>query len=113
MTARLTSVLRVTALIRRVFAAGEHAAVIAKGDPDAGALLFIIAEKGRFVKMLERGIGPAAAAAAVDVGPQSNENKDNIDEYVARRRSRDPDLWVVELDGANAERFAAETILTH
>jgi len=28
-----------------------------------------------------------------------------------RRRRNDPDLWVVELDIAQAERFAAETML--
>ncbi|MBN9940404.1 DUF1491 family protein, partial [Listeria monocytogenes] len=30
--------------------------------------------------------------------------------YWRRRRDRDPDLWVVELDIPSAERFAAETI---
>ena len=33
--------------------------------------------------------------------------------YWRRRRARDPDLWVLELDGAAAERFTAETILQH
>jgi len=31
--------------------------------------------------------------------------------YWQRRRARDPDLWVIELDIASPERFAAETIL--
>ena len=30
--------------------------------------------------------------------------------YVARRRRSDPDLWIIELDIPEAERFAAETI---
>ncbi len=113
MTARLTSALLVSALVRRVFAAGEHAAILSRGDADAGALLFLVAEKGRVVKMVERGIGPAGIAQPVNVGPQHIENLEEINDYVARRRLRDPDLWVIELDGANAERFAAETILTH
>jgi hypothetical protein len=28
-----------------------------------------------------------------------------FDEWVARRRAQDPDLWVIELDIAEAERF--------
>jgi hypothetical protein len=35
----------------------------------------------------------------------------DIAAYWRRRRERDPDLWVIELDIAEAERFAAETIL--
>ena len=33
-----------------------------------------------------------------------------VTDYRRRRRSRDPDLWVIELDIAGAERFAAETL---
>ena len=113
MTPRLASAILVGAVMRRAFAAGEHAAVITKGDADAGAVLFLVAEKGRVVKMVERGIGPAGTGQAVSVGPQHLENLQEINDYVARRMARDPDLWVIELDGANAERFAAETILTH
>jgi hypothetical protein len=29
--------------------------------------------------------------------------------WLERRRARDPDLWIVELDIPNAQRFAAET----
>ncbi|WP_333929024.1 DUF1491 family protein [Sphingomonas sp. LR55] len=36
---------------------------------------------------------------------------EDLDGYWRRRRARDPDLWVVEVDIAAAERFAAETIL--
>ncbi|MFX7883132.1 DUF1491 family protein, partial [Acinetobacter baumannii] len=34
-----------------------------------------------------------------------------IADYWQRRRRIDPDLWVIELDIASAERFAAETLL--
>ena len=34
-----------------------------------------------------------------------------IDSYWKHRRERDPDLWVIELDVAEGQRFAAETIL--
>ena len=36
---------------------------------------------------------------------------EDLDGYWRRRRASDPDLWVIEVDIAAAERFAAETIL--
>ena len=58
----------------------------------------------------ERGIGPSGAAELLNVGPQATDNQAEIYEYWRRRRARDPDLWVIELDIAQAERFAAETM---
>jgi hypothetical protein len=36
-----------------------------------------------------------------------------LEEYWQNRRRRDRDLWVVELDIPHAERFVAESILSH
>ena len=33
--------------------------------------------------------------------------KGTLTEYLARRRSRDPDIWVIELDVANRAQFDA------
>ena len=54
---------------------------------------------------------PAAGSitALISVGPAGESRE--ITDYWQRRRRTDPDLWVVELDIAEAERFAAETIL--
>jgi hypothetical protein len=46
----------------------------------------------------------------ISVGPQVIDNETEIYDYWRRRRARDPDLWVIELDIAQAERFAAETM---
>jgi hypothetical protein len=39
---------------------------------------------------------------------QDTDNKQEFDDYLARRIGRDRDAWVVELDIADAERFIAE-----
>ena len=59
----------------------------------------------------ERGIGPDGEPALVRSGPSAFDDPFAVSDYWQRRRSRDPDLWVVELDIASAERFAAETII--
>lgn len=107
MSARLPSGVVASALLRRVNDAGGFGAVLAKGDPQAGGLLLVVSENGGPERLLERGLGPTGQAALIDSTP-----REDVDGYWRRRRQRDPDLWVLALDIAGAERFAAETMLT-
>lgn len=111
MTARLASGLIVNALVRRVNAEGGSAMVLAKGHAEAGAILILALERGANPRFFERGIGPDGVSALLPSGPATFDDPDAVGDYLQRRRSRDPDLWVVELDIASAERFAAETII--
>lgn len=110
--ARLAAGLLVNALVRRVNAAGGSAVVLAKGDAEAGAILVLTLDRGENPAFLERGIGPDGKPALVRSGPAELTGEAAISDYWHRRRSRDSDLWVVELDIAGAERFAAETLTT-
>jgi len=107
---RLPSGLLVGAMLRRVNDAGGIGTMLARGDEQAGAILIIALEKGLNPRIWERGIGPSGAAELISVGPQAPDNEAEIYDYWRRRRARDPDLWVIELDIAQAERFAAETM---
>ena len=113
MTAKLTSRMLVSALVRRVQAEGGNAAVVAKGDENAGAVVLILSDKGEIGALKERVLDLDGRYIWVDCGPKNIEDKEEISAYLERRRSRDPDLWLVELDIAGAERFAAETIQSH
>ncbi|MBX9816028.1 MAG: DUF1491 family protein [Sphingomonas sp.] len=108
MSERLPTHLRVGALLRRVNDSGGMALVRAKGEPQGGAVLLIVSEKGRDFKCLERGIGPDGTPALIAAGPAAAD-PEAIEAYWRRRRARDPDLWVIELDVASHPRFAAET----
>lgn len=109
MAARLTSDFKVKALLRRVHDAGGSAMVLAKGDAMSGAILVLALNRGVDPVFHERGFGPDGTVALIRTGPTSSDSA-AIDDYWQRRRRNDPDLWVVELDIAAAERFAAETI---
>lgn len=105
MTARLPAKLEVSALVRAVNSAGGFAAVVNKGEPEAGTLLVICAENGANRRLFERmpSIDEDREWSLALV--EDSENKQLFDEYLARRRSQDRDLWIVELDIANGERF--------
>lgn len=107
---RLAAGLLVNALVRRVNAAGGSAMVLARGDAEAGAILVLALERGANPRFFERGLGPSGESALVRSGPAEFADPDGVSDYWRRRRSRDSDLWVIELDIAGAERFAAETL---
>lgn len=109
MTPRLTSRMLVDSLRRRVQGAGGFAAVLAHGDDTAGAILLICMEKGEVMKLLERTLDPGGNYRFTTCGPQDVASREDRDSYIRRRRAQDPDLWILELDIADAERFAAET----
>ena len=105
--ARLASSVLVSALLRRAQDEGGFGAVLAKGDPMAGAIAVILSEKGRKACFLERlleGDGRYAWRSA----RQEIENEEEFKLFLEKRRRFDPDLWILELDIASAERFAAE-----
>jgi hypothetical protein len=107
---RLTSAMLVGALRRRVSAAGGFATILAKGDEISGVILVQAMEKGAFAGLFERVPNLHGTYALMRCGPSRDDGPDALESYIVRRRRSDPDLWIVELDVPEAERFAAETI---
>lgn len=105
MTGRLPAALEATALIRRAEAAGGFGAVLRKGDPDSGALVLLIRQRDALHALLERRLGPDFNYVWTRAEPP----KGGESPFLADRTRIDPDLWLIELDIADAERFIAET----
>ena len=105
MTPRLPAHLEASGLLRLVAAAGGFAAVLHKGEREAGTIVVVCAENGANRRVFER--MPSADGDRKWTLSQSEnvENKRFIDDYLARRQAQDPDLWIIELDIANGERF--------
>ena len=108
MTPRVTTSIYVNALVRRVNAAGGMAMVLAKGDETAGALLLITLENGVNTGLWERAWTSAGAYRWTQVSSQVIENEEEISNLCARRRAADPDLWILELNIADAAQFAVD-----
>ena len=102
---RLPARVEASALIRQVQVAGGFGTVLQKGEPDAGTLMVVMFENGTNSRAYERmpmADGTRNWARAKEEDP---ENKQEFSDYINRRRTQDPDLWVVELDIAEGERF--------
>jgi hypothetical protein len=108
MEPRLQSSILVNALLRRAQSEGGFAAVLAKGDPTAGAVLVILAERGQKMQMVERLMLGNGDYSWQRIGDQALGNTEETEKFLERRRKYDPDIWLIELDVPSAERFAAE-----
>ena len=80
-----------------------------KGDPDRGSLLLFVGSRGRNVACLERVLSLDGAYRWQIVGPGESAGSAEIADFLARRARFDEDLWAIELDIAEPERFIAET----
>ena len=107
--ARLPAHLEASGLLRRAETAGGFATIIAKGDPDRGALVLLIGHRGAHVTCLERGLGPGGDYLWQAVGPAGGADQAELSGWCAKRRRFDADLWLIELDVPLPERFIAET----
>ena len=100
---RLKTELRVQVRLRQCAAGGFMAAVVRKGDPDAGALFIKV---NRFAAGCEvfSGVtqGDGAAAWLRSTGPAPVSEKE-ADRYLARQHTYDPDLWVLEIEDPKAQ----------
>ena len=99
---RVTSDFFVSALVRRVFAAGGFAAIEKRGSPEAGAI---------FIRQRNRSgetsiFGPAPQSEIPDDGTDDrrfewrlkNGDPEAADALLAKEQRYDSDLWIVEIE---------------
>ena len=109
LSGRLPARLEITALARRIEGEGGFATIIHRGDADGGALLLLISSRGRHFRCLERILTLGGAYGWQPTGPGESAESAEVSAFLAKRVRFDPDLWAMELDIADPERFIAET----
>jgi len=96
MSARLTSGFWVSAYLTRLRLAGVTAYVTAKGDASAGAVVVKVALLDGTARAYER---RSDLVSGTQVWmPMAEGPEREVDAMLIRQRSRDPDLWVIELE---------------
>ena len=108
--ARLPTGIVAAGLIRAAEAVGGNGVVLARGDPDSGALLLVMTCRGKDAVILER-------VSSLDGGLRWNRRKSSesvdsqtVARLVAENKRFDRDLWVLELDVADVEQFIVESL---
>ena len=99
---RVTTDLWVSALLRRVFAAGGFAAVVNRGAAEAGAVFVLARSRLGEVALF----GPAPQTSYDSAKPDdrfftllgSGDDAAMLDARLEREKKFDPDIWVVEIE---------------
>jgi len=107
--ARLTSDFWVGAYLARLRLANIPAFVVAKGDPDAGAVLIKLNRLNGEATAFSRAYGPEGERVWVVLaeGPEPE-----VDKALARQRSFDPDLWLIEVEDREGRHMLDQDGLT-
>jgi hypothetical protein len=111
MQARLKTGLSIKALIRRCDLAAVGVAVVARGDPDAGAILVKFNARDEGCLVLAQARGPDGELVWMRATGRTPVAEPDADSYIARQRRRDPDLWVVEIDTGSPGTILDERVL--
>ena len=104
---RLPAHLEVAAIRRIAESMGGFATVLAKGERDAGTIALVILCRGKPATLFERLPQMDGNRPFVPTSEEDPENRELFSEGLARKRARDRDLWLIEADVPDSERFVA------
>ncbi len=107
MSARLPTHLEVGALIRAVESSGGFAMVLQKGERDAGSLSVVAIDAVQHSILYERMPQADGSRNFVASKIEDTDNQRLFSDYLARRCEQDRDMWLIEVNIADAERFIA------
>lgn len=107
MDSRLPAHLEASAIIRLAESLGGFGTVLTKGERDAGTILLVTLCRGAGGVLYERMPQLDGSRSFVVAKREDPENPQDFSEYLARRRRQDQDMWLIEVDTVDPERFVA------
>jgi hypothetical protein len=116
---RVKSHIWVSAYLRRVNAAFVHAALVHRGDADAGAIYIKVAAldgtaqvfaplSAQFAEMTQSDGLIVEDGRAWQPVYTPNAGEAEADAYLAKQAGRDPDIWVLEVEAPQGDHFLGE-----
>jgi hypothetical protein len=108
MEPRLKTWIWVAALIRRAELGGAAAYVARKGEPDAGAVLVKVSTLDGRARVWSSTYGGEGHRRWMKATGGEFIPEPDADAYIARARTRDSDLWVVEIEDREGRNFLTE-----
>jgi hypothetical protein len=104
---RLPAHLEVAAILRLAETLGGFGAVLARGERDAGTILLVMQWRGEPATAYERMPQPGGPRRFAPARREDPTDPGAFAAYLERRRQQDPDIWLIEVNIAEEERFVA------
>lgn len=105
---RLPAHLEASAILRLAESQGGYGTVLAKGEHDAGTILLVTLCRGTGGVLYEKMPQLDGSRTFIAAKRENAENPQEFSEYLARRRQQDRDIWLIEVDIADPERFIGQ-----
>ena len=108
---RLPTRLWVDALLRRAQLEGASAFVLQRGDAARGDIVLKVADLQGEARVYVPRTSMEGVRVFVDLESQSvGPDEASADAYIQRVRTRDQDLWVIEIEDREARHFLTEPV---
>lgn len=101
---RLKSEIRVSAIVRRAQSEGVFAAVVRRGDPDAGAIVVKVYLGDRLARLFVQARDDSGNPLWREPFEKAAAEAD-VDSYLEKEKRFDPDLWIVEIEDREGRAF--------
>jgi hypothetical protein len=107
MSERLPAHLEVAAILRLAESRGGFGMVLARGERDAGTILIVTLCRGTDAALYERMPQFDGSRKFLAAKREIADNPQEFAEYLTRRQCQDADMWLIEVNIADPERFVA------
>lgn len=104
---RLAAHVQIDAIRRVCEGEGGFATILAKGDRTAGDIVIIYRERGGAASLIRRAMSWDGPPQWTNIERQTFDKESELEDSLAKWRIVDRDLWLIELDVPDAERFIA------
>ena len=108
---RLPTKIWVDALVRRAQLEGASAFILQSGDEERGDIVIKVADLSGGARIYVPRTSMDGTRVFVDLQSQDvGPDEPSADAYIERVRTRDRDLWVIEIEDRTARHFITEPI---
>ena len=106
-TSRLKTSIWASALMQRAQSEGAFAVILHKGDPDSGAVIVSVRDANAQYVLYQSAPSMDGRRIWIAEHPIS---EFEAGQKISKRRSRDEDVWVIEIEDKHGRHFLTESV---
>ncbi len=89
---------------------GGNGVVLLRGEASRGSILVVLTNRGRIEVILERILDSQGDYCWNRTKNNESLQSETVAQFIGKRKRFDPDIWALELDVPDVERFIADSL---